>query len=538
MGHQGQVVSDVGVEVDLYDDDDGSITVIHETEKSRDDILAASSAHGLQEMHNLNLSVIKKPAKEVTFSNIKVRTYPICVGDNPACSDGVPLAIDWQYLKEYNFTVDYYERKLENWANNPDSPMRPNRYPRKTENDLRISAVDRMQLLFSSGVMPQEATLAFRQVELIRRDRQASIRSLHFLQLMYAWERVQRATRNATVGRKSKRKERLMLQPYRDGTPVDDSVEISVDEVSTPARRWFAFRNSTTNNSKSNAGILHHKRKKPAPMQLNQSYETVSVATNTPQSVVSYNGETLFPPTPTTSPLSKTIQQRNMISFEPRVIDMTGQVSGKIGASAPMTRSTTMKRANKPKDRFFDDDDDLLGEGIMDRSMDTYGLDRSVDRYAATQQVSPVMEEDVQDRLDTSMYSSSSSGIFNFRRLDWIGSTNSVASVHSRQQQPTTTIADGNGSNHSRQQPMSSGSVHSRTHAAIPTGSGHSSNHSRRNNNDNAAPSGAMSVASSGSNAASAISNNIRQFVEYATGTNMEENADRGYFLNSDERYY
>ncbi|CAJ1948579.1 unnamed protein product [Cylindrotheca closterium] len=464
-----------GVEVDLYDGDDGSITVIHDIDHSRDDIMAASSSHShsrsREALHNLNLSVIRKPAREVTFSNIKVRTYPICVGDNPACSDGVPLAIDWQYQKEYNFTVDYYERKLEKWANNPESPMHPNRYPRKTEAELRISAADRLQLLFSSGVMPPDANLAFRQVELVRRNREATIRSLHFWHMIYVWERIQRATRNATVGRASKKKERLMLQPYRNMEGENNSIEISVDEIPTP-RRWFTFRQSDQNSSPLNN---IHKRKKPAPIVLNQSYETASVATNTPQSIVSYNGDALFPPTPTSnSPLAKTIRERNMTQFEPRIIDMTGQVSGSFEGdinASPIARSPTMKRTNKPRDRGFDDDDSqlLIGESIMDQSMD---YNSNVDRYATAQH-----NTSISSRMDEE---STHSG-------NYFKSTASM----------------GGGSNHSR--------------------------HSQRNDN--------VSAITTPSATTGNISSNIRHLTGLR-GWSSDNNAERGYFLDSDERYY
>jgi len=45
----------------------------------------------------------------VGFGSLAFREYPIIMGDNPSVSEGVPLALDWDYVNEYDVTIDNYE---------------------------------------------------------------------------------------------------------------------------------------------------------------------------------------------------------------------------------------------------------------------------------------------------------------------------------------------------------------------------------------------------------------------------------------------
>ena len=50
-----------------------------------------------------------KSTSAVQFRNIEIRSYDICVGDNPSVSYGTPLSLDWNYVVELNDTVERYE---------------------------------------------------------------------------------------------------------------------------------------------------------------------------------------------------------------------------------------------------------------------------------------------------------------------------------------------------------------------------------------------------------------------------------------------
>jgi len=46
----------------------------------------------------------------VKFDNITVREYSITIGDNPSCSGGAPMSIDWRYSEEAPLALDDFER--------------------------------------------------------------------------------------------------------------------------------------------------------------------------------------------------------------------------------------------------------------------------------------------------------------------------------------------------------------------------------------------------------------------------------------------
>lgn len=351
-----------GIEVDLsYDGKSGGSSIR---------ILPQEESLGIAEFEDLNLSIIRKA---VSFSNIKVRTYPICIGDNPACSDGLPLAMDWHYLKEYNFSVDYYERKLEKWADDPSSPFQPGRYPRKSEEQLRIPANDRLRLLWEAGFKPQETNRMARSVNMDRKRRQASIRTLKGLPLLYFLETVRRATSNATIRRAAKRREREFLKPYKKQQTSE-----------SPSFKEYSFLSSNHLHTFDNKSLLHrHHGRSHHTITRTGSADTASVETSTPTSFLSYNGDLLFPPSPITgSPLAKTIRGRKLNIVSPRAIDMAGQVkSSNIDSdetSTHLRRSPTIKRKNHHQQGKEEEEEDEL---LRDYDNHDFSMDKA--RYSA-----------------------------------------------------------------------------------------------------------------------------------------------------------
>jgi hypothetical protein len=45
----------------------------------------------------------------VQFGSIEIRSYDICIGDNPSVSYGTPISLDWDYVVELKDTVEKYE---------------------------------------------------------------------------------------------------------------------------------------------------------------------------------------------------------------------------------------------------------------------------------------------------------------------------------------------------------------------------------------------------------------------------------------------
>ena len=48
-------------------------------------------------------------AREITWNQIQVIEFPIILGDNPSCLQGVPITIGWQPQQIKYLDVDYYE---------------------------------------------------------------------------------------------------------------------------------------------------------------------------------------------------------------------------------------------------------------------------------------------------------------------------------------------------------------------------------------------------------------------------------------------
>merc|ERR1712150_450491 len=50
--------------------------------------------------------------KKVAFGNIEVREYKTTIGDNPHCSSGIAISLDWEYeeMKNIPSKVDVYEQ--------------------------------------------------------------------------------------------------------------------------------------------------------------------------------------------------------------------------------------------------------------------------------------------------------------------------------------------------------------------------------------------------------------------------------------------
>ena len=57
----------------------------------------------------LSSTHLQKPPRSVSFDSIFVREYERVLGDNPACSNGPPISIGWQYKSKGSIPVDWYE---------------------------------------------------------------------------------------------------------------------------------------------------------------------------------------------------------------------------------------------------------------------------------------------------------------------------------------------------------------------------------------------------------------------------------------------
>jgi hypothetical protein len=62
--------------------------------------------------------------KKVRFSNVDLREYVLCLGDNPSVTRGAPISLDWNYKTELSYSIDDFE-KSEHCSTKLGSMKRP-----------------------------------------------------------------------------------------------------------------------------------------------------------------------------------------------------------------------------------------------------------------------------------------------------------------------------------------------------------------------------------------------------------------------------
>ena len=51
----------------------------------------------------------RRSKRRVAFSRIQIHEHNRIMGDNPSCSEGAPLTIGWEVVKESTYELEYYE---------------------------------------------------------------------------------------------------------------------------------------------------------------------------------------------------------------------------------------------------------------------------------------------------------------------------------------------------------------------------------------------------------------------------------------------
>jgi hypothetical protein len=78
--------------------------------------------------------------KSIRFDTIEIREYARTVGDNPSCSSGPPLTIDWIYDTSLIIPVKEFEE---------------NRPPRRTYSQLIVGGAERQEMLLKEWNIPK-----------------------------------------------------------------------------------------------------------------------------------------------------------------------------------------------------------------------------------------------------------------------------------------------------------------------------------------------------------------------------------------------
>jgi hypothetical protein len=167
--------------------------------------------------------------KKVSFSTLQIREYPICVGDNPAVTMGVPITIDWIHDSEVVCTVEEYEE------------VRP---ISRSMLELRMPNRCRVNLLRRLGFSRLEILEGTKQANITRYRRKRTCETLALSPVQEMLERAKRGTLNATFRRGAKRKERKMMNSFQPVSKDSKSFRASVSPTHLDASSLMTTRHN------------------------------------------------------------------------------------------------------------------------------------------------------------------------------------------------------------------------------------------------------------------------------------------------------
>ena len=103
------------------------------------------------------------PVKEVSFASVQVREYPMILGDNPSCTSGPPVTLDWTYDAKASMSCT-----VDEWESGRDST-------RRMRSVIRVPSSVRTEWVLDAGFTPTEVHEAIRDVQNYQRRRRSSI---------------------------------------------------------------------------------------------------------------------------------------------------------------------------------------------------------------------------------------------------------------------------------------------------------------------------------------------------------------------------
>lgn len=105
--------------------------------------------------------------KSVRFSSVTIREYPMILGDHPDVTSGPPIAIDWYHEQEQVVSIDHH------------IDMTP--LPRRDVRQMVMPAFIRTSICINAGCTDCEMLERMQQNDIIREQRNITVRSLNSL---------------------------------------------------------------------------------------------------------------------------------------------------------------------------------------------------------------------------------------------------------------------------------------------------------------------------------------------------------------------
>jgi hypothetical protein len=82
-------------------------------------------------------------SKKVSFSQISIRSFDLCIGDSPAVLTGVPISLDWTFIESPSLSIEEFEGTRS--------------HVRRSKQELKMSAVERRRRLIEGFGFPEKA---------------------------------------------------------------------------------------------------------------------------------------------------------------------------------------------------------------------------------------------------------------------------------------------------------------------------------------------------------------------------------------------
>jgi hypothetical protein len=125
--------------------------------------------------------------RNVRFDEVRIRNYTMTLGDNPACSIGAPVQLDWDFDELPTLLLDDYEQFRQN--------------KRRTNlNHLVLSSYKRLEILQNLGHSDHQLRQATKQAARIKSKRQVTVMFAPLWPVEHAFSSVGRKLKRAVVG--------------------------------------------------------------------------------------------------------------------------------------------------------------------------------------------------------------------------------------------------------------------------------------------------------------------------------------------------
>ena len=143
-------------------------------------VISSSSAEDND--HFEEMVVDDEESIHVKFQNIEIRNYQMTMGDNPSCTYGPPVSLDWDYDEAHILPLDDYEES---------------RGTRRKSYQMQMNSIYRKKLLDAMNFTPDEIKKVTKEISIIKKSRERTKMMLPFWKLEDAAESAKRKTKRA-----------------------------------------------------------------------------------------------------------------------------------------------------------------------------------------------------------------------------------------------------------------------------------------------------------------------------------------------------